>query len=126
MTGARPSWRSLPAGRELNAEVAKRVYNRTGREIRNLVNRGLLPPYSTSLVEAIRLLRDFDFAERAGTSPVVTPVMVEQFNKYLAEGRAKALRAGSLFGVATWCSRPLNIARAALYATENPRRHRQG
>jgi len=64
--------------------------------------------------------RRFGFANDKAVSP-----MAQRFNRYLAEGCAKALRAGSLIGVATWCSRPLNIARAALYAAEKPRRSRR-
>jgi len=123
---ARPSWRSLPAGPELDAEVARRVYGKTGREVRSLINRNLLPRYSTNRNEAYRLLKDFDYMERGAGDPAVAPAMAQRFNKHLAERSADALAAGSYIRIALGCSKPINIVRAALIATEQPRRRRQG
>jgi len=128
MTVGRPSpKKSLAPGVEMDAEIAKRVYGHTAREVKDLIRRKCLMPYSTDRGQAARLLKHFWWLERGAGDPAVAPAMVERFNRYLAERSAKALAAGSFIRIAVGCCKPINVCRAALYAVtpEKPRRARR-
>lgn len=113
MTGARPSrWKSLPAGPALDAEVYRRVFGLSQRDIRSAIKQGGVPKFSTCRDAAAGLQCRFRSIE-LGYGDLI---LAGRFNQFLLELSANALAAKSLIRVAAGLSRPAVIARAALFA----------
>ena len=111
----RPSrWKSLPAGGQLDAEVYRRVFGVSERHLRTAIKRGCVPKFSTCRDAAAGLVRHFRSIEQ-GHGDLI---LAERFNEFLFDLSAEALRAKSMIRIAAGLTRPVVIARAALFARD--------